>query len=68
MVGLAKRKGRKPTITMGSKMAVATAACKRKGFKSFKKGTAGAACREQVARGIEAKSKVVKGPAKRKRG
>lgn len=50
---------RKKTISMGSKMAIATAQCKKKGLKNFKKGGAGNACRERVARGIEKKYRVV---------
>jgi hypothetical protein len=55
---------RKPTMTMGSKMAVATAQCKKMGHKGFKAGSAGEACRERMAAGIEKTHKIVKGKAK----
>ena len=58
---------KKKTITMGSKMAIATAVCKKKGHKKFDEGSEGDACREKVARAIHRKHKVVKGPARRKK-
>lgn len=36
----------------GNKFAIATAACQKKGHKSFKKGTAGDKCRKKVAEGV----------------
>lgn len=56
---------RKQSMTMGSKMAISTAQCKKKGLKSFKKGSAGAKCRERIAKGIGRKHKIVPGKAKR---
>uniref|UniRef100_A0A6M3XM24 Uncharacterized protein n=1 Tax=viral metagenome TaxID=1070528 RepID=A0A6M3XM24_9ZZZZ len=52
-------------MTKGSKMAISTAQCKKKGLKSFKKGSAGAKCRERIAKGIGRKHKIVPGKAKR---
>jgi hypothetical protein len=54
-------------MTMGSKMAIATASCKKQGEKSFKKGTAGEACRKRVSEGIAKKNTIVPGPAKKRR-
>lgn len=48
-------------------MAIATAQCKKKGHKSFKKGSAGEKCRERIAQGIEKSHRVVAGKAKRKK-
>jgi len=53
-------------MTKGSKMAIATAACKKKGHKKFKKGGKGYQCREKVARAIERRQKVVPGKARKK--
>ena len=59
---------KKKTITMASKMAIATAVCKKKGHKKFDEGSEGEACREKVAMAIERKRQVVKkGPARRKK-
>ena len=49
---------------MGSKMAIATAQAEKSGYKSFKKGSAGAKKREEVATAIERKTKIVPGKAK----
>lgn len=54
-------------MTMGSKMAIATASCKKQGHSTFKKGSTGAACREKMAEGITRSHTIVKGPAKRKK-
>lgn len=54
-------------MTMGSKMAIATATCKKKGHKKFKSGSEGEACRERVAQGIERTHKIKPGKARRKR-
>lgn len=54
-------------ITKGSKMAIATAQCKKKEHKSFKKGSAGEKCRERIAQGIEKSHRVVPGKARKRK-
>ena len=56
---------KKRTLTMGSKMAIATTQSEKEGYKSFKKGSAGAAKRKQIAEAIARKETVVPGPAKK---
>jgi len=46
-----------PNTDKSRKMAIATAAAKRAGFASFKKGSGGAGKREQIAMAIERKMK-----------
>jgi hypothetical protein len=58
---------KKRTMTMGSKMAIATKQAKKKGYKSFKEGSPGDKERDRIAEGIAKKVKVVKGPAKKRR-
>jgi hypothetical protein len=50
---------------MGSKMAVATAAAKKKGYKSFKQGSAGDKKRDEIAEAIAKRHHIVKGPARK---
>ncbi len=67
---MAKSRGKtshRKTLTMGSKMAIATASCKKKGHKGFKKGSDGERCREKVAGGIERTHKIKPGKARRKK-
>lgn len=54
-------------MTMGSKMAIGTAQCKKMGHSSFKKGSAGEACRKKVTEAIARKNKIVPGPARKRR-
>lgn len=54
-------------MTMGSKMAIATAQAKKSGAKSFKKGSAGYKKREQIAEAIAEKNTIVAGPAKKRK-
>ena len=57
---------KKKTLTMGSKMAIATASAETSGFKSFKKGSPGAAQREKVATGLSKSYTIKPGKAKSK--
>ena len=55
----------KKTLTMGSKMAIATASAEKSGYTNFKKGSPGAAQREKVATGIAKAYKIKPGKAKK---
>jgi len=56
----------KKRMTMGSKMAIATAAAKKKGYKSFKSGSAGDRKRDEIAEAIARENKIVPGKARRR--